>query len=59
MSLRPTSADGDLAGRVRAADVGVAVVDGDDLAPERALDLLAGALGLWEFGHVSEATIRA
>ena len=42
---------------MRAADVGVAVVDGDDLAPQRPLDLLAGALGLWQFRHTPEATI--
>jgi hypothetical protein len=49
---------GDLAGRVRTADVAVVVIDGDDLAAERALDLLAGAFGLWKFRHLSEATIR-
>ena len=59
VSRWPVSARGDLAGRVRAADVGVAVVDGDDLAAQRPLDLLAGALGLWEFRHVAEATIPA
>ena len=47
----------DLPGRVGAADVGIGVVDGDDLAPQRPLDLLAGALGLWEFRHMPEATI--
>ena len=41
----------DLARRVRAADVGVAVVDGDDLAAEGALDLPARALGLGQLGH--------
>ena len=51
----------DLARRVRAADVGVAVVDGDDLAAERAVDLLARALGLGELGHEREgrAQLRA
>ena len=51
----PASAAGDLARRVRAADVGVAVVDGDDLAAERAVDLLPGALGLGELGHEAES----
>jgi len=41
----------DLARRVRAADVGVAVVDRDDLAIQRALDLLAGALCFRKLGH--------
>src|SRR5262249_52395731 len=47
-----------LARGVRARDVGVAVVDGDDLAVERPLELLAGAFGLGEFGHTAEATMR-
>src|SRR5829696_939242 len=42
---------GDLARRVRPADVRVAVVDRDDLAPEDTLDLLSGAFGLGELGH--------
>ena len=42
---------GDLPRRVRAADVGVAVVDGDDLAADRAVHRLPGALGLGELGH--------
>ena len=44
----------DLARRVRAADVGVAIVDRDDLAVERAVDLNAGALGLGELGHEAD-----
>src|SRR5947209_11959414 len=36
-----------------AADVRVAVVDGDDPPPERGLERLAGALGLGQLGHTS------
>jgi hypothetical protein len=33
------------------ADIRVAVIDGDDLAPERPFEGQAGALGLGQFGH--------
>ena len=42
---------GDLARRVRAADVGVAVVDGDDLAAQCAVHRLPRALGLGQLRH--------
>src|SRR5215218_6970570 len=42
----------DLARRVRAAHVSVRVVDSDDLAVQRPLDLLARALCLRKLGHV-------
>ena len=54
MGRRQAAADergGDLAGRVRAADIGVAIVDRDDLAAQHTIDLLAGALCFGEFGH--------
>ena len=41
----------DLARLVRAGDVGVAVVDADDLPPEHPLDLLPRSLGLGQLGH--------
>jgi hypothetical protein len=41
----------DLARRMRAADVGVSVVDCDDLPAERALDLLPRALGSGKLRH--------
>ena len=43
----------DLTRRVRAADVGVGVVDRDDLAADHALELLARPFGL---GKLRQAT---
>ena len=48
----------ELARPVRPGDVGVGVVDRDDLAPQRTLDRLSRALGLRQFGHTQEATMR-
>ena len=49
----PDERRGHLAGRVRAADVGVAVVDRDDLAADDPLELPAGPFGLGQLGHAS------
>ena len=47
----PDERRGDLARRVRAAHVGVAVVHADDLASQDAIDLQARALGFRQLGH--------
>ena len=49
----PDQRGGHLAGRVRAADVGVAVVDRDDLAADDELELPACAFGFRQLGHAT------
>ena len=49
----PDQRRGHLAGRVRAADVRVAVVDRDDLAADDQLELPARAFGLGQLGHAT------
>ena len=49
----PDQRGGHLAGRVRAAHVGVAVVDRDDLAADDELELPACAFGFRQLGHAT------